>query len=236
MKAVLFDLGDTLFGYGAGTTTSMGYTGAKRTYDRVKELGAEAPGYTAYYAKVTAIFAKMAVASSGPEEINIREQIHGLFSDLGMELEPDHLNEAIRTWYGPFSDNLRLLDETPPVLAALREKGLRLGIVSNTIWPGWLIEEDLKKAGIREFFDCVVVSSDIGIRKPAEAIFKSALERLSLPAEECVFVGDSIEVDVVGAQQVGMKSILVERREEAGPEPDARIPSLAELESVLERL
>ncbi|MEW6358719.1 MAG: HAD family hydrolase [Planctomycetota bacterium] len=236
MKAVLFDLGDTLFGHGAGTTTSMGYTGAKRAYDRVKELVGEAPGYTTYYAKVTAIFAKMAVASSGLEEINIREQISGLFAGLGTKLDSNQLDEAIRAWYGPFSDNLKLLDETPPVLAALKAKGLKLGIISNTIWPGRLIEDDLKKAGIRQFFDCVVASSDVGIRKPAGEIFGAALEKLSLPAGECVFVGDSIKVDVVGAQQAGMKSVLVERREETGPEPDARIRSLAELESVLENL
>lgn len=236
MKAVLFDLGNTLFGHGSGTTTSMGYTGAKRAYDRVKELGIEAPGYTVYYAKVTAIFAKMAVGSSGQEEIDIREQIRGLFSGLGVELDSTQLDETIRAWYGPFSDNLQLLDETRPALAALREKGLKLGVISNTIWPGWLIEEDLEKAGIREFFDCVVVSADVGVRKPAGKIFEAALGELSLSAEECVFVGDSIQVDVVGAQQAGMKSVLVERDEQTGPEPDARVKSLAELESVLDNL
>jgi putative hydrolase of the HAD superfamily len=74
------------------------------------------------------------------------------------------------------------------------------------------------------------------LRKPAPAIFEAAFKKLSVGAEDCVFVGDSIKVDVVGAQQVGMKAVLVERTREAGPEPDARIKSLAELESVLEKL
>ena len=110
---------------------------------------------------------------------------------------------------------------------------MRLGIISNSVWPGWLIEADLEREGIRELFECVVVSSDVGQRKPGPKIFEKALEELGLAAGDCVFVGDSIQTDVVGARQVQMRAILVERAPEPGPEPDARIRSLSELEAAL---
>lgn len=214
----------------------MGYTGAKRAYDRMKELGVATPGYTKYFAKVTAVFARMSMASSGLKEVNIREQIESLFTGLDVKLDAPLLDEAVAAWYHPFSENSFLLEEAGPVLSALKKRGLRLGIISNSVWPGRLIEADLEKAGIRALFDCVVVSADVGFRKPSSTIFEVALGKLSLTPVECVFVGDSAKVDVAGAQQVGMRVILVAKEPEVGPEPDARIRSLAELESVLNNM
>jgi putative hydrolase of the HAD superfamily len=87
------------------------------------------------------------------------------------------------------------------------------------------------------FFDAVTISGEINRRKPSPEIFRKALKILDVQASKSVFVGDMLELDVIGPKNVGMKSILVKRRpiaKSANVEPDRQISSLTELLTVLE--
>jgi HAD superfamily hydrolase (TIGR01549 family) len=120
------------------------------------------------------------------------------------------------------------------VIAALKRKGFRLALVSNMMLPGRLLEAKLRQANALAYFDAIAVSSDVGYIKPHPEIFRRTLSQCHLRANEVVFVGDTYLQDILGAKQVGMKTIWLNSRHEshalaAGDPPDAEIGSLSEL-------
>ncbi len=85
----------------------------------------------------------------------------------------------------------------------------KLAIICNTSKSGERIREILRSAGIKKYFDLVVVSSEVGLRKPDKRIFKIALEKLDLQPDEVVMVGNRISADILGGNKVGMKTVLI---------------------------
>lgn len=93
-----------------------------------------------------------------------------------------------------------------PTLIALREKGLKLGIVSDAPeLQGWIRLADM---GITHFFDIVLTLSETGEKKPSKKPFEMAIKKLKLKPEEILFVGENPGRDIKGAKSVGMKTAL----------------------------
>ena len=113
----------------------------------------------------------------------------------------------------------------------------RLGVVSNFDYTP-TVERILGEAGIRDRFDTVVVSDDVGWRKPRAAIFQAAFARLGVGPRECLFVGDRPEIDVVGAKGVGMDVAWLNPERvpvpDGLPAPDFDVEELAHLRRILE--
>jgi putative hydrolase of the HAD superfamily len=87
-------------------------------------------------------------------------------------------------------------------------------------------------------FDVIIVSGAVNRRKPHPEIFKKALQELGVTAEETVFVGDTVDADVIGAKAAGMKTIFIERRLQKDAEiacPTQTIKSLDQLVAAVER-
>jgi len=95
-----------------------------------------------------------------------------------------------------------LRPEVPVVLEAIREMGLKIGLISNVCSHG-LVPSNLIRYGIRNYFDPIVLSSEYGRRKPDPAIFHYAARLANVPAGACAHVGDRIARDVVGARRAG---------------------------------
>jgi len=128
-------------------------------------------------------------------------------------------------------------DLVPAVLEQLRHK-YKLGVISNFALPPG-VKKTLERFDLAKFFDVILISGEIGWRKPSPRIFQKALESLGVSASETVFVGDSPILDVEGAKNVGMRTVLVrkslaEKRETGNP--DAVISELDELSEALESL
>jgi len=123
----------------------------------------------------------------------------------------------------------RTFDDVLPALGELRERGLRLVVVSN--WdcslPEWL-----DRAGLGELVDGAVSSAVVGESKPAPAVFEAGLRLAGCDAAEALFVGDSVENDVIGARAAGLRAVLVQR---AGDPPRgvATVRSLGELSAIV---
>lgn len=100
--------------------------------------------------------------------------------------------------------------DVQPLLKALRERGIRVGVLSNTIWSRGYHERLFARDGVLELFDGAVYSSEIPHTKPHPEAFRAAIEAVGGgdPAG-CVYVGDRPYEDVHGAQRVGMRAILV---------------------------
>ena len=95
----------------------------------------------------------------------------------------------------------------------------------------------IDQLGIRNHFDLILVSEEVGIKKPHRSIFEMALERLDLPADQCVYIGDHPLNDIQGAGAVGMNTIWVEANqpwnEEVTVVPNYRIACLRDLANIL---
>ena len=133
--------------------------------------------------------------------------------------------EMTRLW--EHSHNFDLYDDVLPVLADLRGRGLKLGLVSN---GGREISDFVAHHALD--VDCAIASRAHGWIKPHESIFRAALELLGVEAGETAMVGDSLEDDIEGASAVGIEAFLIDR-EERYPELPQRLRDLWALPAAL---
>jgi len=123
-----------------------------------------------------------------------------------------------------------------PLLRRLAERH-RLAVVSNFDYTPTAIGI-LKQAGVADLFEAIVVSAEVGWRKPRREIFDVALTELGVRPAEALFVGDRADIDVVGAQDIGMPVAWINRAAEPLPDgiapPSYEIRDLAELEKILD--
>jgi putative hydrolase of the HAD superfamily len=124
-------------------------------------------------------------------------------------------------------DNFDLYEDALPVLEELRRLGLSLALVSNGVRD---LDDFVLHHGLD--VDAAVCSRQHGWIKPHETIFRAALERLGVEAEDAAMVGDSLEDDVEGARALGMRAFLVDR-ENRYPEVEGRLPDLYALPAAL---
>lgn len=123
----------------------------------------------------------------------------------------------------------------PEVLKALnffKRMDVRMGIVSNTTNPGFMKEREMRNLGLKPYFEFAIYSSVTPFRKPHPSIFKLAIDNLGMEPQEILFVGDNLQLDVVGAKGVGMKSAWVNRDHKTAPsyiESDYELHSLDDL-------
>ena len=96
------------------------------------------------------------------------------------------------------------------MLAGLRRRGIRTGVISNLGWTGEALADRLERLLPAHRFEFVIASSDYGVRKPDPLIFRAALSRAGLEPEDVWFCGDQIEADVHGAQAAGLFPVWYE--------------------------
>jgi len=118
----------------------------------------------------------------------------------------------------------------PEIVAGLKRKGYRLGVVSNAEGR---VERDLESAGFRGLFETVVDSHVVGVEKPDPEIFRIALQRLEVAPEHAIYVGDLPAVDLAGARAAGLTPVLLDRHDLYPDVTDARLRSLDELPALL---
>jgi HAD superfamily hydrolase (TIGR01493 family) len=147
-----------------------------------------------------------------------------------------------RTHMGAVSAHVTHVDHHPELLGRLRRR-VRLAVCSN-FSHSETARSVLERAQLLGHFDPVVISEDVGIRKPRAEIFEAVLAGLRLAPGEVLHVGDSLSADVAGASARGLRTAWLTRRvpdaesalrEYDGPRPDHVIADLAELEPLLER-
>lgn len=142
----------------------------------------------------------------------------------------DTLIKERRNRHFLFSDVIESLEQ-------LRDK-YRLGIITNGSSDHQ--REKIERTNIARFFDTVIISEEVGIGKPDPRIFNLALKRLAVDPMAAVLVGDSLERDIQGAQNAGIRGIWIDRGEIKEDDqkviPDIQIKTLSELPSVLSAL
>ncbi|MEM7016748.1 MAG: HAD family hydrolase [Pseudomonadota bacterium] len=151
-------------------------------------------------------------------------------------LAPPTVEQVTHHWKREFPKCVRARVGLFEMLDALQIRGIALGIITNGPIPGQDVKIDCLR--IRPYFDVVLVSDAIGIKKPDPEIFNMALSRMGYAAEETWFVGDHPENDVLGADTVGMTPVWA-RYEQTWPlpqvEPGYAIDSLTGLLRLVEK-
>jgi putative hydrolase of the HAD superfamily len=120
--------------------------------------------------------------------------------------------------------------DAPDVLRELRGRGVKIGVLSNTMWPRARHEHIFGRDGVLDLIDGAVYSSEIPWTKPHPEAFRAAMAAVGVTEPgNCVFVGDRPFDDVYGARGAGMRTVLV---------PNSDVPSFADAvpDAVIERL
>ena len=166
--------------------------------------------------------------------------IETVAEERGKKVEPKELLELSDDVFEEATATAKLFDDVQETLTALKERKLSLGILSNVSFPGKYYDELLGKLGIAHFFDAVVWSSDVKIRKPAPEIFTYVLGEMHVKPDEALHVGNIPNRDVRGAHDAGMRAIWINRGGvglQAGEEQaDYTVETLNEIINVVDKL
>jgi FMN phosphatase YigB (HAD superfamily) len=171
-------------------------------------------------------------------EVSAHERFAHFFQTLGLDETALPIGFG-RSLIDAHRDALGRAAEFPahhgPLLRRLAER-YRLAVVSNFDYTPTALDI-LERAGVVDVFETIVVSDEIGWRKPRRDIFDAALGRLRVRADESLFVGDRADMDVRGAPQLGMDAAWINRDAEplppGIPKPTYEIRDLSELATIL---
>jgi len=206
VKVVLFDLGDTLVKTKKGiylellkslheslisNSVNLPFEELKKAYFEVREKEHE-------------------IIRQTLKEIDFSKRISETLSNFGYVFKQNDkiITDACEAFFKPFIDTTTIVKSALKVLSALKKK-YRLGVVSDFLYPP-AFRKMLQKFKLMKYFDIVVISSEVGWRKPHPAIFQAALKSLEVSPYETVFVGDSIKRDIIPAKKLGMRTILID--------------------------
>lgn len=159
-------------------------------------------------------------------------------AELGLDVAEAVLEEAALRHLDSWTPHVRHDPDCAAVLGALRARGLKIGLLSNTHWPPAFHEHFLERDGLDGLIDARCYTSDMTYTKPHPDAYLTVLARLGIgdPAT-AVMVGDRLYDDVAGAQKAGLKGVW--RRSPHTPphdvEPDAVIDALPELIPLVDR-
>ncbi|HEX8525162.1 MAG TPA: HAD family hydrolase [Tepidisphaeraceae bacterium] len=232
IRAVLFDIDDTLLDFDPEGAPRAFSLGARRTYDYLKGRELPVPSFKTFFRthRMLAWRMKWLARVSGREQ-SVRHVLRKLCLKLKLQRDEVSLARLGWLWYEPIVECASVAADVVPTLKALRDGGLKLGIICNTPLQGDVIDQHLKLEGLFDFFPIRIYSSDVGHRKPDARIFKAALHELNVAADETVYVGDMIKTDIAGALKAGMRTVY-RRKVANGPDcdlADHTISAIAEL-------
>jgi len=152
----------------------------------------------------------------------------GRVGKLATELDTA-FRAAVRSHGRPYDDALPMLQQV--------SRSYSLAVLTNG--PHDVQRAKLRASGLGRFFPMTITSGEIGVGKPDPRFFLTALERLCIPVDEAIAIGDSVERDVVGARNADLRCIWLNRAQRALPGtvvPDHEIVSLSEIPSLVLRL
>lgn len=151
----------------------------------------------------------------------------------------DPTDTFLAAYYDAWEPHTLTDPDAPPLLRELRRRGIKIGVLSNTMWPRSAHERVFGRDEVLDLIDGAVYSSEIPWAKPHPEAFRAAMAAVGVddPAA-CVFVGDRPYDDIHGAKSAGMRAVLIPHSEVPPYEaavPDAVITRLSELTDYLDK-
>ena len=234
IKAVFFDLDETLC-----DSDTAWHIAVKETFQRLCKHApnvsekAVTEAWTTVHQK---LFQQLNAGKCSMAEVR-DSRFQCLFKELG--LPTDKVMEELSDFFcSRYLASLRLYDDVP-VLEELH--AYHVGIITNGAHDEHTDSQlsKVRHLGLSERIQSLTISGEIGVRKPKVEIFRVACERAGVLPKEAIFVGDSVQNDIVGANRAGMTSVLINRKSEvlvsktADEQPDYTISNLHDVLSCL---
>ncbi len=142
----------------------------------------------------------------------------------------NHVLELYDVYWNFFLENMRPYDGAEEFLSRLKARGIKISTCTDM--TAQIQYRKLKKLGLDKFIDFMVTSEETGFEKPAPIMFELALEKMKIRADEAAFFGDSLERDILGAENVGIEPFwfIADRKIESGGEKYKKIRSYRDSE------
>lgn len=244
VRGVLFDLGGTLLHYTppGKTWEDMEKAGALAIYRELLKqkwtlpleiLPLEADALEMAWIAIRKLWFNL--DQYDPKDLRLENLMAIVLVEWGFQNIPPEVLQGVGAAYiAAVQSFVYPLEGVEETLRALRDRGIHLGLISNTVWPGLSHRNDLDRYGLTPYLEYLIFSADEGVWKPHQEIFRRGLAALDLKPEESVFVGDALYFDVWGAQQAGLRGIWIAHQNTWVPDgvqvtPDATIKKLPEL-------
>jgi putative hydrolase of the HAD superfamily len=144
---------------------------------------------------------------------SLEDEIRTMLQQLGADPSPALVAELAETETAGWTSAVTLYPEALPTLAALRERGLKLGLISNCSAQAGAV---LDRIGLAQRFDAVILSCDVGLAKPDLAIFEHAGQALGVDLRESMFVADGAFTELDAAKAAGMIAVKIVQAHQSG--------------------
>ncbi|MCF7955520.1 MAG: HAD family hydrolase [Phycisphaerae bacterium] len=240
IKAVIFDLGDTLLNFGRVDTGSLFLKAGRLSYDYLKAAGQPVGGFQRYlWGNLLGIRAKSFISGLFGNDFDSLEVLKTYGLRKKYNLTDEQWEDVNRCWYQPLKELTSVESDLVETLTSLKDSGLKLGLLSNTFVNACSLDAHLEEIGILEFFPMRMYSYQYEFRKPNVKIFQAAAEQIDIPAANILFVGDRINKDINGALKVGMRAALIKSYTNAGkkrPDGTIEIEKVAELPEIIKNI
>jgi HAD superfamily hydrolase (TIGR01549 family) len=235
IRAVLFDLGDTLLEFGKVNKTKAFLAGAKSTYAFLQDHGQPVSRFAWYFLRnLVRLRTKYLISSLTRRDFDSLLVLQTVGAKQGVKLSLEQWEQFAWLWYEPLGRCARIEEGLGETLDTLKRMGLKLGIVSNTFVNRASLERQLRELGLLDLFCVQLYSYELHVRKPSLEIFQIAAGKIEERTENILFVGDRIDNDIRPALESGMRAALKEAYTNQGKKvpPEAlRIRRLAELQA-----
>ncbi|MEU3633533.1 HAD family hydrolase [Streptomyces fradiae] len=224
IRAVLWDIDDTIFDYAAADRAGM-----RRHLSEEGQYGGFADVEEAllrWREATTLHWARFAAGETTWEEQR-RDRVRTF---LGVPLGDDEADAWFERYLAHYEAAWALFPDTVPVLDALAAR-YRHAVLSNSS----LLNQDrkLRVLGVRDRFEAVLCAADIGVSKPHAAAFHAACDALALAPGEVAYVGDHPDIDARGAVDAGLHGVWLDRSDLGGHPELTRITDLHQLPALL---
>lgn len=238
IEAVLFDLGNTLMHDLATNTSRMLEAAGRPLHDWLTESGCRPPTYPRYMRRLKfRLLIECLWSRLSGREVRLIRTLERMHRGMGMPVTTQHIQELGRHCFTSLRHFFLPDVEARPLLQNLSSSGLKLGVVSNTMVPGFAMDAHLRDEALLEFLPVRIYSSEVGYRKPHRQIYLRAVEGIAVRPEHTMFVGDSAVNDVQGPAKLGMTTVLLSPHGKVGRgvKPDHVVRRLSEVSALLGR-
>ncbi|NIP44114.1 MAG: HAD family hydrolase [candidate division Zixibacteria bacterium] len=231
--AAIFDLGSTLIEYENIPWPDLFKLSLQRAHKYLHEVDIEPPEFDKFHE----VFLEKVIEVEKESNVTHKEKdilklFESFLSYFGISNNSDFLEKFLEVYYQPVRESIYLKEGAMDVLDYYKSNGHKIGLISNTVFPPEYHLEDMRKFGIDKFFDHLIFSSAFPRRKPHPSIYTEMLRVLDISASKAFFIGDRVEIDVLGAKNCGVFSILLRKKGREYSDlslPDLVIDNLSEL-------
>lgn len=218
IKVIYFDMGNTLLHFHYGDSDEeKDMVGLCKLTEYLKKFHPKISFEeikTGFYNKWMGI---MKLRKETLIEYPIEEFLNEFLKNYNVYLTINQCIEAIHIFYGEYKKQLHFEEDLYKTLNKIKEKGYKIGVISNTCYYDEVMIDCFKVSNLYELIDDFTFSYSLKLCKPREEIFKKALEKMNVCGKECLMVGDNLKSDIKPAFDLGMKTIWLNKNQDKNP-------------------